>query len=235
MLIICATVLLVTEIILIKCQDQLGEIDKEKCPAWSYQCLHSKECIPQSWWCDGEADCGQYAETKDGNYAFDMTDEQGCSDQNMTAIVNERRCNRAGFVLCPGDKNITINNNTCIAYEQICDGHRHCPNGSDEPDGCKEKLNICWAVKCPPAQKCVIDFEGNPLCVCEVEDQKHRRLKSANCFDVTDCHEKCSHKCYIDRTRALWPLVTCKCQPGYLETNGGTRCLAINGNKVFSL
>lgn len=228
MSIVCTALLLIVNTILIKCQDKLDGID-EKCPIWSYQCRYSKECIPHSWVCDGETDCGEFVlDTNQGHHGYDTSDEQDCSSQNMTAMVNRRRCNRAGFVPCPGDTNTTVTNNTCIAYEHICDGHRHCPNGSDEPDGCKEKRNICWAVKCPPTQKCVIDFEGNPLCICATEEPKHQK-PAEDCFDVTDCHERCAHQCHIDRTRALWPLVTCKCQPGYRATNGGTHCLAING------
>ncbi len=86
------------------------------CSASEFQC-GSGRCVPVTFKCDGENDCGDY------------TDETGCV--NVT-------CSSSQF-LCE--------NRRCIPSTWKCDSENDCGDGSDEGDFCTEKTCAYFQVR----------------------------------------------------------------------------------------
>ncbi|XP_029005062.1 MAM and LDL-receptor class A domain-containing protein 1 isoform X2 [Betta splendens] len=78
------------------------------------QCAYSSQCVPHSWWCDGEPDC------------TDRSDEERCPTSVPGTLPPQDRC-AAGFFQC--------SNALCLPSILRCDGVPDCPHGEDE-NGC---------------------------------------------------------------------------------------------------
>ncbi|XP_034653858.1 prolow-density lipoprotein receptor-related protein 1 isoform X1 [Drosophila subobscura] len=90
------------------------------CNEGQFRCVPSLKCIPETWRCDGEYDCG------DG----DLTDEVNCTDaQALQCRVFEGEC----F------------NGECLELSRFCDGHWDCD--SDELQ-CDKQDAACAAMNC---------------------------------------------------------------------------------------
>lgn len=90
------------------------------------RCEHGM-CIEQSFWCDGNNDCG------------DFSDETNCVDNYNFVCPN-----KTAFQ-CKSDRTV------CLAPAKRCDGHTDCPNGEDELDcahGCQSGEFRCKNNEC---------------------------------------------------------------------------------------
>ncbi|CAG2100263.1 unnamed protein product [Medioppia subpectinata] len=45
------------------------------------------------------------------------------------------------------ENQFTCNSGQCIPIESFCDSHKHCGDGSDEPDGCNASINTSAGCK----------------------------------------------------------------------------------------
>lgn len=90
------------------------------CAPGEWQC-GSGRCVPGTFRCDGENDCGDYS------------DETGCT--NVT-------CSSTQF-LCE--------NGRCVPATWKCDSENDCGDGSDEGDFCAEKTCAYFQVGLTPA------------------------------------------------------------------------------------
>jgi len=81
------------------------------CPSKFFDCGNDR-CIAQFWRCDGEDDCGNWA------------DEQSCHNKESKQMVrkecavNHTRCNDT--------------HDACVSNKLLCDGINDCSNGADE-------------------------------------------------------------------------------------------------------
>uniref|UniRef100_A0A672JY28 MAM and LDL-receptor class A domain-containing protein 1-like n=1 Tax=Sinocyclocheilus grahami TaxID=75366 RepID=A0A672JY28_SINGR len=151
----------------------------QTCHKEHFQCLYLFECIPLSWYCDGEEDC------------LDSSDEEMCASVVPGTMSPQTGC-EMGEYRCM--------NNSCIPALLLCDTGLDCPDGEDEY-GCPVKICdgelVCEAtadcvayqsrcdniVDCPPFEsdesscyECPIGYclnggrcavkENGPVCVC---------------------------------------------------------------------
>ncbi|XP_019713476.1 low-density lipoprotein receptor-related protein 2 isoform X2 [Hippocampus comes] len=180
----------------------VGRAKALRCLMGSRLCRDGSECVLFSHVCDGEPDC------RDGS------DEEGC-DTAMTPPGNGRlnrpplpvntqapvklpTCATPSF-LCP--------DSTCILPTQICDGIKHCPDGSDE--------NTC-VKRCPNKS----DF----LC----KDRRSCVLKKLVCDGRAHCHDSSDEvDCPTIAPRASRVKVP-KCRVGFWLCLDQTQCVSFS-------
>ncbi|XP_002138212.3 prolow-density lipoprotein receptor-related protein 1 isoform X1 [Drosophila pseudoobscura] len=90
------------------------------CNEGQFRCVPSLKCIPETWRCDGEYDCGE----------GDLTDEVNCTDAvALQCRAFEGECH----------------NGECLELSRFCDGHWDCD--SDELQ-CDKQDAACAAMNC---------------------------------------------------------------------------------------
>ncbi|KAL1006836.1 hypothetical protein UPYG_G00077810 [Umbra pygmaea] len=82
------------------------------CGAGEFQCVHSFQCVPMSWWCDGEEDCA------------DQSDEEQCPGLVPGTMPPQEHC--------PLPDQYQCSDRSCIPSLLRCDGVADCPSGEDE-------------------------------------------------------------------------------------------------------
>ncbi|CAG2107818.1 unnamed protein product, partial [Medioppia subpectinata] len=105
------------------------------CPSNFFDCGNDR-CIAQFWRCDGEDDCGNWA------------DEQSCHNLKLKCHdvnecpVNHTRCNDT--------------HGTCIPDKWLCDGMDDCSNGADEHNCTANAVEcsgfLCHNFECIPSR-----------------------------------------------------------------------------------
>uniref|UniRef100_A0A3B4CKL8 MAM domain-containing protein n=1 Tax=Pygocentrus nattereri TaxID=42514 RepID=A0A3B4CKL8_PYGNA len=117
------------------------------CDPGYFQCVYLLECVPLSWWCDGEADC------------VDRSDEEECVSVVPGTVPPQSGCE---------DRQFRCTNATCIPSLLRCDSVPDCVHGEDEyacpvvqcgygelvcesTAGCLQQHRRCdGTVDCPP-------------------------------------------------------------------------------------
>ncbi|CAK8686048.1 unnamed protein product [Clavelina lepadiformis] len=132
------------------------------CKCEDYAGGESRECIPQSWVCDGQPDCLNGADEIDcrcdpGEYqCYD-----GGSVRFYQCINDSKVCNTVSDCLNMRDEHnekcrggFQCNNGRYIYASRECDGYRNCGDNSDE-DNCDYGC---------PQHRCDCYKEGNDTC-----------------------------------------------------------------------
>ncbi|XP_054157104.1 very low-density lipoprotein receptor-like isoform X1 [Oppia nitens] len=215
-----------------------------KCPSNFFDCGNDR-CIGHFWRCDGEDDCGNWA------------DEQSCGSPTAKTRheIIEKHC-AVNHTHC----NDTYG--TCIPNKWLCDGMEDCSNGNDEKNCTKDRAQcsgfLCNTFECIPSRwRC----DGIPDCedasdetncpskpkhdICDKEHGFYKCLtgecipiyklcdKRKDCPQGDDegtecrssgCHTKnCSQLCFVESDGPQ-----CYCREGFSLGSDNTTCFDID-------
>ncbi|XP_005413191.1 PREDICTED: CD320 antigen [Chinchilla lanigera] len=121
------------------------------CSPSSFQCRTSGFCVPLSWRCDGDADCGDGSDEEECRI-------QPCAQNGQCPPPPDPPCFCDSISDCPGGTDKNLQNcshrqpcptgqlpcrtgNTCVPHTWHCDGHPDCLDASDEL-GCEIKERV---------------------------------------------------------------------------------------------
>ena len=201
------------------------------CKQNEFQCLNF-QCILQSFYCDGDDDCGDKSdEPENCVYTKCTTDQFEC--KNKKCIPKTWLCNGINDChdgedesdgLCVHnmttskctDGRFECENGICIEADLLCNGNDDCGDYSDES---KCNVNECESkIQC--AQKC----EDMPIGYkCSCFDGFEPLDGGRVCKDVDECktQKPCSQHC-----RNTYGSYACACDKGYYSIDGGVSCKA---------
>ncbi len=123
-----------------------------------YRCTNSGRCIPRTWVCDGDNDCGD--ELPGLDESPEQCKGQGSCQEGEFRCLNNRCISRhfycdfdndcgdssdepdtCDYHFCPKDYYRCDSTSGCVPYANLCNGHSDCLDGSDE------NVTICDALK----------------------------------------------------------------------------------------
>ncbi|XP_064458298.1 low-density lipoprotein receptor-related protein 2-like isoform X2 [Ornithodoros turicata] len=173
-----------------------------QCKNEDFYCISSEHCIPDTWLCDGENDCG------------DNVDENlpRCHPTHPPTTVKDPH-------LCWSDE-FQCGTLECIPWSKVCDEYADCVDYSDEGSHCEtqcDKDNGGCAHLC----------HGSPLgpkCSCHPGYFLSNDLKT--CEDIDECKRPghCSHFC--ENVKGSYK---CSCASGYSLGADGRYCKVESG------
>ncbi|KAG7224989.1 hypothetical protein INR49_014906, partial [Caranx melampygus] len=155
------------------------------CGLDQFQCAYSFQCIPESWLCDGEADCA------------DKSDEEHCMTVVPGTLPPQDHC-LSGYFQC--------SNSLCVPSILRCDGVPDCPDGEDEYScpllQCELGELVCegGSPGCIPLQR-RCDHSGD--CLPFLSDE-------SSCNDCPPMYCLDRGLCLVERHGPI-----CKCHPGW--------------------
>ncbi|XP_008247364.3 CD320 antigen [Oryctolagus cuniculus] len=111
------------------------------CPPSSFQCRASGYCVPLTWRCDGDPDCSDGSDEEECRI-------EPCTQNGQCPPPLGLPCSCDNISDCPGGGHQGLHNcsrqpcpageircslgDACIPHTWRCDGHRDCPDSSDE-------------------------------------------------------------------------------------------------------
>uniref|UniRef100_G1TMS9 CD320 molecule n=1 Tax=Oryctolagus cuniculus TaxID=9986 RepID=G1TMS9_RABIT len=111
------------------------------CPPSSFQCRASGYCVPLTWRCDGDPDCSDGSDEEECRI-------EPCTQNGQCPPPPGLPCSCDNISDCPGGGHQGLHNcsrqpcpageircslgDACIPHTWRCDGHRDCPDSSDE-------------------------------------------------------------------------------------------------------
>jgi hypothetical protein len=185
-----------------------------KCPSDNFFDCGNARCIAIFWRCDGEDDCGNWA------------DEQGCDDNSYGS--------HPVFNCPPTHVHCNGSLNTCIPYKWICDGTKDCESGSDESN-CFPNTTICHGFLCKNFQCIPTGWRCNSVYDCWDESDEHNcSLSKENC-DKQNRFDQCINGECITYDKVCDNHRDCpqgddegmKCSIG-TNSNSGTFCIKLH-------
>ncbi|KAM9501604.1 MAM and LDL-receptor class A domain-containing protein 1 [Clarias gariepinus] len=151
------------------------------CDSGNFQCLYLMACVPQSWRCDGEADCVDGSDEEDCGSLVPGTvpPQTGCEDAQYSCAKNMciptlLRCDSipdcpngedeygCPVVQCKIGELVCEGNGSCIPHSKRCDHTVDCPAFNSDESSCNE----CPSGYCLNNGVCIVGNRG-PVCICK--------------------------------------------------------------------
>ncbi|XP_014036210.2 MAM and LDL-receptor class A domain-containing protein 1 isoform X1 [Salmo salar] len=155
------------------------------CGAGQFQCVHSFQCVPLSWRCDGEEDCA------------DQSDEEQCPSLVPGTLPPQDHC--------PHPDQYQCFDNTCLPSLLRCDRVSDCPYGEDEYS-CPLKQCALGSLVCESSSSCVpLQKRCDQIVDCLPFDSDE-----SSCHECPPRY--CLHhgECHVERHGPM-----CMCQDGW--------------------
>ncbi|KAF5889485.1 MAM and LDL-receptor class A domain-containing protein 1, partial [Clarias magur] len=151
------------------------------CDSGNFQCLYLMACVPQSWRCDGEADCVDGSDEEDCGSLVPGTvpPQTSCEDSQYSCAKNMciptlLRCDSipdcpngedeygCPVVQCKIGELVCEGNGSCIPHSKRCDHTIDCPAFNSDESSCNE----CPSGYCLNNGVCIVGNRG-PVCICK--------------------------------------------------------------------
>ncbi|XP_067027218.1 low-density lipoprotein receptor-like isoform X2 [Acropora muricata] len=221
------------------CQDNYDELGcptrSPKCKESSFQCKLNFQCIDSSWVCDGEYDCQDETDEKECDKITCPPNHFTCANGRCIAEQkwcdgiddclddsDEQKCPLPTPSVCKEGEFQCGDSNQCVKNQDVCNNHKDCHKGEDEPESCGK--NECLEHNGHCQQLCN-DTKDSYFCSCRPGYMVHPKEHNI-CIDVDECDTlgTCSQVCY--NTKGSFK---CLCCEGYLMEPDQRTCKAEGG------
>ncbi|XP_014221207.1 vitellogenin receptor-like isoform X1 [Trichogramma pretiosum] len=185
--------------------------DEEDCgrclAASQFSCANGK-CVPLDWLCDKSDDCG------------DNSDEEHCAERSkgfswLTPVAGVTATSSSSRGNCSEGEYACRTTGHCLALFKLCDGERHCLDGSDEGGQC--------ATACQDRSSCENVCHKTPLGpVCSCREGYSLGPDGHSCHDVDECAQGVCPQLCQNRPGSY----ACSCFEGYALRLNRVSCKA---------
>merc|ERR1712038_321727 len=140
-----------------KLREMYGCTAQVECARGEFKCATKDLCIPESYKCDGDNDCGDGSDEDPGRCEIFCNANQWKCENSGKCIKRDWRCDgdedcgdgdtsdEADCSTCPEGKVKCANGEKCISESWLCDGDNDCGDNSDEQgcgSGCCETVQV---------------------------------------------------------------------------------------------
>ena len=103
-----------------------------RCEIHEFECEDELKCIRKIFVCDGQRDC------EDGSDEVDCCKDGECKNIFKSTSTTTTTTPSPVISICEAPHRWCDNNTQCLDKEFLCDGFKHCQDGTDEGPGCGE-------------------------------------------------------------------------------------------------